>query len=186
MIRKFAAASLLFALSTFVASATCSQDPATTSAPTPTSPPSSSSPTPNPTKPKPKKVWTNDNVPEAGPGISIVGSNSSGNSKTQPKATHPATKGSIDPRIVASLRDQLNRLQGQLSIVDRLYSDLKAQSKGESRNAGGLQQNTAVYDSSSVEEQLQHLQEKKKRIQASIDELLDAARKAGIEPGDLR
>jgi ferritin len=43
-----------------------------------------------------------------------------------------------------------------------------------------------MYDSSSVEEQLQHLQEKKKRIQSTIDELLDAARKAGIEPGDLR
>ena len=58
--------------------------------------------------------------------------------------------------------------------------------RDESKNAGGLQQNTSIYDSSSVAEQLQHLQEKKKRIQGSIDELLDAARKAGIEPGDLR
>jgi len=30
------------------------------------------------------------------------------------------------------------------------------------------------------------LQEKKKRLEDAIDQLLDAARKAGIEPGDLR
>jgi len=186
MIRKCAAASLLFSLSTLLASATRPQDPASAPATTPSAQPASSSSTPNPAKPKPKKVWTNDNVPEAGPGVSVVGSNFPGSSKTSPKPAHAASKSSVDPRIVASLRDQLNRLQGQLSIVDRMYSDLKAQSKGESKNAGGLQQNTAVYDSSSVAEQLQHLQEKKKRIQASIDELLDAARKAGIEPGDLR
>ena len=186
MIRKVAAASLLFALSALVASATRPQDPANAPVPTPSTQSSSSSPAPNPPKPKPKKVWTNDNVPEASTGVSVVGSNSPGSSKTSQKPAHAASKSSIDPRIIASLRDQLNRLEGQLSIVDRMYSDLKAQSKGESKNAGGLQQNTSVYDSSSVAEQLQHLQEKKKRIQGSIDELLDAARKAGIEPGDLR
>ena len=186
MIRKVAAANLLFALSALVASATRPQDPANAPVPTPSTQPSSSSPAANPPKPKQKKVWTNDNVPEASTGVSVVGSNSPGSSKTPPKPAHAASKSSIDPRIISSLRDQLNRLEGQLSIVDRMYSDLKAQSKGESKNAGGLQQNTSIYDSSSVAEQLQHLQEKKKRIQGSIDELLDAARKAGIEPGDLR
>jgi len=140
------------------------------------------------TKPKPKKVWTNDNVSDASGTISVVGSanSSSSGSRTPKSSSKPAAATSVDPRVVASLRDQLQRLQAQLNVVDRQYSDLKAQSKGESKSAGGLQANTFNYDSSSVEEQLQHLQTKKKRIEDTIDQLMEAARKAGIEPGDLR
>src|SRR4029077_17556980 len=102
------------------------------------------------TKPKPKKVWTNDNVPNSGEGVSVVGSANSGNGGSQ---THfraaAATSSSIDPKVVASLREQLHRLQAQLAVVERQYSDLKAQSKGDSKSAGGLRQNTYSYDSSS-------------------------------------
>ena len=116
-----------------------------------------------------------------------MGSASSGNGWFENSfSSAAATSDSIDPKVVASLREQLRRLQAQLAVVERQYSDLKAQSKGDSKSAGGLRQNTYSYDSSSVEEQLQHLLEKKKRIESTIDELLDAARKAGIEPGDLR
>jgi hypothetical protein len=37
-----------------------------------------------------------------------------------------------------------------------------------------------------VEDQLKQLQAKKANIQAAIDNLLDAARASGIEPGQLR
>jgi hypothetical protein len=37
-----------------------------------------------------------------------------------------------------------------------------------------------------VEEQIRHLQEKKANFQTAIDNLLDAARASGIEPGQLR
>jgi hypothetical protein len=197
MIRRFAVAGshlALFALTLYVpiGSEARSQDPAKPATQAQDSSSNTSpSPTSNTPKPKTKKVWTNDNVPESGSGISVVGSGHSGTngsggsgSKAQPKGA--ANSGSIDPRVIASLRDQLHRLTAQLNIVERMYSDLKAQSKGESKSSGGLQQNTYAYDSSSVEEQLQHLQEKKKRIETSIDELMEAARKAGIEPGDLR
>jgi len=157
--------------------------PSQTSPPLAPQPPASSS-----SKQKPAKVWTNDNVADAGGAISVVGSsNSASNAKGGAKnAPKPASTSSVDPRVVASLRDQLQRLQAQLNIVTRQYSDLKAQSKGEAKSAGGLQANTFNYDSSSVEEQLKRLQEKKKRLEDSIDQLLDAARKAGIEPGALR
>jgi hypothetical protein len=187
MIRTFAAAGILFALSFPIGAAPRQQESAKPSAETQSPLPTPPASTTNSTKPKPKKVWTNENVPNSGEGVSVVGSGSSGNggSKTQPRGA-AATNGSIDPKVIASLREQLRRLQAQLAVVERQYSDLKAQSKGDSKSAGGLRQNTYTYDSSSVEEQLQHLQEKKKRIEATIDELLDAARKAGIEPGDLR
>jgi hypothetical protein len=148
----------------------------------------SSSSSTSSTKPKPKKTWTNDNVSDASGTISVVGSaNSASPGDKGPKASpKPATTESIDPKVIASLRDQLHRLQAQLNIVNKQYSDLKAQSKGEAKSAGGLQANTFNYDSSSVDEQLRHLQEKKKRLEDAIDQLLDAARKAGIEPGELR
>ena len=186
MIRTLAAAAFLFALSTPIAAAAPPQDSEKPTQAQDTASSTSSSST-STTKQKPKKVWTNDNVPNSGEGVSVVGSSNTGkvSTKTQLKGS-PAARGSVDPRVVANLRDQLHRLEAQLAVVDKQYADLKAQSKGDSRKAGGLQQNTFAYDSSSVEEQLQHLQDKKKRIQSTIDELLDAARKAGIEPGDLR
>lgn len=185
MIRTFAAAGLLFALSFPIGVAARPQDPKPASQAQNPSPSTAPSSTTNSTKPKPKKVWTNDNVPNSGEGVSVVGTPGSGGSKSQPRNS-AATSASIDSKVVASLREQLRRLEAQLAVVEKQYSDLKAQSKGESKSAGGLQQNTYMYDSSSVAEQLQRLQEKKKRIQSTIDELLDAARKAGIEPGDLR
>jgi len=165
-------------------SASSAQSPAPTATATPV--PSSSSTSSN--KSKSKKTWTNDNVSEVNGTISVVGSaNSAGAGGKGPKASpKAATSASIDPKVVASLRDQLHRLEVQRNIIEKQYSDLKAQSKGESKSAGGLQANTFNYDSSSVEEQLRHLQEKKKRIEDAIDQLLDAARRAGIEPGDLR
>ncbi len=187
MIRVLATRALLFAIAVPFAVAAHQQDSAKPSTPTQKSNSAAApSSTTSSTKANTKKVWTNDNVPNSGEGISVVGSaSSSGGSKSSPKGSQ-ATNSSIDPKVVASLRDQLHRLEAQLAVADRQYSDLKAQSKGDSKSSGGLQQNTYVYDSSSVEEQLKRLQEKKKRIQATIDELLDAARKAGIEPGDLR
>jgi chromosome segregation ATPase len=194
MIRAIAVAGLLFlspAL-TGAAAVPAPQDPASASATAQTPSSSSSSSTASQpaaatsAKSKPKKVWTNDNVSDASGTVSVVGSTSSsgsGRPKAQPK---PDSSAQVDPKVLASLRDQLQRLRAQLDIVDRQLSDLKAANKGESRSSTGLNQNTYVYDSSSMEEQIQHLQEKKKRLQATIDELLDAARKAGIEPGQLR
>ncbi len=197
MIREFAVAASLFLFTVPTGAASgriprwqeSSQSPSQTQSSAPAAsatPPASSSSS----KPKSKKVWTNENVSDANGTISVVGSANSGSAggrglKTSPKPAAAATS-TVDPKVVASLRDQLHRLQAQLNIVERQYSDLKAQSKGESKSAGGLQANTFNYDSSSVEEQLKHLQEKKKRLEDTIDQLLDAARKAGIEPGDLR
>ena len=165
-----------------------SQSPAQSPASAASTPSPNSSASTSSSKPKSKKTWTNDNVSDATGAISVVGSaNSASPGGKGPKASpKTGSSESLDPRVVASLRDQLHRLQTQLVIVNKQYSDLKAQSKGEAKSAGGLQANTFNYDSSSVEEQLRRLQEKKKRLEEAIDQLLDAARKAGIEPGELR
>jgi hypothetical protein len=194
MTRALCVAGLLLAALGPIGSASAQpQEPASAS-PQSSDSTSGASPAPaNWTKPKPKKVWTNDNVGEANGTISVVGSASSssgsgasGGSLKGRSAATPAPKSSVDPKVIANLREQLRRLDAQLNVVDHQLADLKGASKGESKNTGGVRQDTWIYDSSSVEEQIQHLQEKKKRLESTIDELLDAARKAGIEPGQLR
>jgi len=160
-----------------------SQDPAT---PSPqaqnTAPTAPREPAANSTKPKPKKVWTNENLGDAGGSISVVGAPRSP-SKAESK---PAVDKAVDPKLLRALRDQLQKLQSQLDVVDQQLSDLKGLSKGDSKPSGGVRTDTWQYDSSSVEEQIRHLQDKKTKIQGTIDDLLDAARAAGIEPGQLR
>jgi small-conductance mechanosensitive channel len=137
-------------------------------------------------KPKPKKVWTNDNLGDSNGTISIVGDPNKAQGKPQSKAaaTSNADK-SVSPQVLAKLRDELQKLQAQLTVVDQQLSDLKDLSKGEAKSSGGVKPSLA-YDSSSVDEQIRHLQEKKAKIQGVMDDLYDAARAAGIEPGQLR
>jgi hypothetical protein len=175
MIRALAA-SLLLLYPVLAGAAARPQDPATPSSQTQTPPPNS-------TKPKPKKVWTNENLGDAGGTISVVGAPRSASKAESNKP--PADKG-VDPKTLRSLRDQLQRLEAQLAVVDQQLSDLKDFGKGDAKHAGGLSQNTAIYNSSSVDEQIQQLKDKRTKLQTTIDSLLDAARGAGIEPGQLR
>jgi prefoldin subunit 5 len=92
----------------------------------------------------------------------------------------------VDAKTLAALRQQLQKLESDLAVVDRQLAQLKGFSKGDSKNAGGLQSDTWQYNSSSVDEQLRQMQQKKSQIQAAIDNLLDAARASGVEPGQLR
>jgi hypothetical protein len=179
MMRACAFVALLL-LTARVASARQSQDP---TAPAPQTLPAQ---TGNTAKPKPKKVWTNDNLGDANGTISVVGDPNKPQAKSESK---PAPSSSADkpvgPEVLAKLRDELQKLQAQLTDVDRQISDLKGLSKGETKPSGGVKPNLA-YDSSSVDEQIRHLQEKKAKIQNAMDDLYDAARAAGIEPGQLR
>ena len=105
MIRSSLAAASLFtlaaAISGVIGMAAGRQDSSPASSQTQGSAPVA----PSASKPKPKKVWTNDNVSDAEGTISVVGSANSGGSgargsKSWPK---PATKSSVDPKVIASL-----------------------------------------------------------------------------------
>jgi hypothetical protein len=182
VIREFAAAMLIFLPLGLPCAANQSTPPATQAAAQP----------PKTPKPKPKKVWTDENVGEIGGTISVVGDPQSASKaqaaqRLQAKPTPgKSPDGTIDPRTIAAVRQQLQRLQSNLDQVDQQLAQLKAFSKGDAKNTGGMQKDTWHYNSSSVEEQLRHLQEKKLNLQTAIDNLLDASRKSGIEPGQLR
>src|SRR4029077_14698702 len=129
---------------------------------------------------KTKKVWTNDNLGDvSGSAISQVG-DASNSSPGKNAGAKPASS-----QVVAALRKQLATLQAQLAGVEKQIADLKSFSKGEVPGANGLQMHKR-YTTEPVEDQVRKLEEKRKSLAAQVDAVFDAARKRGIEPGQLR
>ncbi|HEY1923768.1 MAG TPA: hypothetical protein VGG58_00865 [Candidatus Acidoferrum sp.] len=188
MVRTLVASVALFVAPTWVWAHSQSQDPAAASAP-----PSSSPATP---AAKPKKVWTNENLGDVSGTISVVGdprrpsaSASSGQAARPGQNKSAATKtsdDSVDPKTVAQVREQLQKLQAGIDSVDKQLAQLTGLSKGDSKNTGGLKSDTFSYSTASVEDQIKQLQAKRNQLQTAMDGLLDAARASGIEPGQLR
>jgi hypothetical protein len=154
-------------------------------------------------KPKPRKVWTNDDMSEVTGTISVVGMpqqkqpiTPSKISSLQPagpvkasaaKTPDAKTKNdSVDPKALAQLREQLQKLQAGIDQLDRQITQLKDASHGNSKNMGVLTSDPSQYSMEPVPDQIKALEAKKASLQGAMDQLLDAARASGIEPGQLR
>ncbi len=138
---------------------------------------SQDSATPAETK-KPKKVWTNENLSGANGPVSVVG-----DPKNKPK---PPSSKPVNAQYVASVRQQLEKLQGQLADFDKQLVDLKNFSAGEpSTSASGIKLNKS-YEREPIEVQIRALKNKKKDLESKVDALLDEARKKGVESSQLR
>ncbi len=154
-------------------------------------------------KPKPKKVWTNEDMGNVTGTISVVGTaqqkpapTPSRISSFQPavpsagtpkqSATAKGGDASVDPRILAQLRQQLQKLQSSIDLLDKQIEQLKGAARGDSKNLGVLTSDPSSYSMEPVPDQIKALEKKKSALQASMDQLLDAARASGIEPGQLR
>jgi hypothetical protein len=185
------AAILLVVCAGVVRAANRAQDPAASSQTETIAPPPAAA-SAKASQPKAKKVWTNEDLGEVGGTISVVGSpqSSATNKTAQPRqakssSSKPAN-GTVDAKTLAAVRQQLQKLQSDLAVVDQQLTDLKGFSRGDAKGTGTLSTNTFQYSTASVEDQLKQLQAKKANMQAAIDNLLDAARASGIEPGQLR
>ena len=159
-----------------------------------------------PAKPKPKKVWTNDDMGDVTGTISVVGTPtpqrsaspraSSISSFQQAAANKPGQNkdadaaksgdGGVDAKTLAQLKQQLQKLQAGVDQLDKQIEQLKGASRGELKNLGGLNADTWSYSTASIPDQIKSLEAKRNALQASMDNLLDAARANGIEPGQLR
>jgi hypothetical protein len=129
---------------------------------------------------KVKKVWTNENLTEvSGSPISQIG-----DTKKSPSGNSNAAKPASSQE-VANVRKQLAALQTQLSDIDKRITDLKSFSKGEASAANGMQLHKS-YTREPIQDQILKLEEKRKLVAAQMDAVLDAARKRGVEPGQLR
>jgi len=134
---------------------------------------------PTPTSPaepeKTKKVWTNDDVKNAG-SVSVVGDKGS----QKYTITKPA-----DPGTIAKYRNSLQKLQVQLDDVNRqlnLYDDFK---EGKPVSEGSRDMSHG-YSRTPVDQQAAKLREKKKQLEDQTDGLYEEARKKGIDAGQLK
>jgi hypothetical protein len=155
-------------------------------------------------KPKPKKVWTNEDMGEVTGTISVVGTAQQPRAAVTPSkisSLQPAVPtggstgaaldgkskdGGVDPKTLAQLRQQLQKLQTNIDQVDKQIAQLKGASRGDSKNLGVLTSDPSQYSMEPVPDQIKALEAKKSGLQTAMDNLLDAARAAGIEPGQLR
>jgi hypothetical protein len=146
------------------------------SAPAPQSQPQDSAPSAE-TK-IPKKVWTNDDVPRTNGAVSVVG-----DAKNAPK---PVSSKPANAQYVASVRKQLDKLQGQVADIDKQLVDLKNFSEGEPSTSGSGMKLHKSYSTEPIDLQMRALRDKKKDLESKIDALLDEARKKGVESSQLR
>ena len=176
MIRHFSAFLALIALSSGSAYAQTDQGQATaaasqqSTAQTPGDTPSSLTPAA-----KPRKVWTNEDIKGAG-GVSVIG-----DSRNQKYTmTKPA-----DPATIAKYRASLQKLQKQVADANEKIQEYKDFEAGKPAPDAGRDMSHG-YSRTPVNQQIANLEAKKKSLQEQMDALYDAARKDGIESGQLK
>ena len=134
---------------------------------------------PEQAKKKPKKVWTNEEIPSVGGEISVVGDSSQSH---HAEGTTNSPKGNNAQRIetyrklILQYRKQIDALDNQIAE----FRNFKADNSSSGMNPHGR------YTMTPSEDRIKQLEDKKKQIQAKIDAIEEAARKEGIEPGQVR
>jgi len=133
---------------------------------------------------KPKKVWTNDEIGSVKGGVSVVGDGKRESSGSTGEES-PADSNRAHREMVRNYRDQIRQLRDQIAAADRRIEQLKG-FKGENTSpSGGININQG-YNMVPVEEQVKQLEEKKKKLEAKIEDVEVEARKNGVDPGELR
>ncbi len=131
------------------------------------------------TKKKTKKVWTNEEMSSVDGSISVVGDSSP--SHHAEGAINP-TDGNNAERI-AAYRKLILQYRRQMDALDKQITDFR---NFKPDNSSGGMDPHGRYSMTFAEDRIKQLEEKKKQIQAKIDAIEEAARKEGIEPGQLR
>jgi hypothetical protein len=126
----------------------------------------------------PRKVWTNENLSEVSGSVSVVGEKR--NQKSAVNTLKPT-----DSATVSQIRVNLQKLQDQLDELNQKLISFKDFVAGETVSKGS-NETSKGYTRTPVNQQVTGLEQKKKKLEAQIDALVDEARKKGIEPGQLR
>jgi len=125
-----------------------------------------------------KKVLTNDDLHGGRSDISVVGDKRNQNYHMSP--AQPA-----DPATVSRIRRSLEKLNAQLDETNRKLASLKKFEAGDDVKDPGRQLDKGV-NRTPPDQQIKQLETSKKKLEAEIGDLLDEARKKGIDPGQLR
>jgi hypothetical protein len=131
---------------------------------------------------KTKKVWTNEDMGAVKDSpVSQVGKTEPAMPSSNPPPSHTTA---VSPQLVATYRKQLVQLQAQQASVEKQIADLKDFQRGEPGHDPGMQLHKR-YNLAPIDEQIRKLEVRHKQIADQIDTVLDAARKKGIESGQL-
>jgi hypothetical protein len=128
--------------------------------------------------PSQKKVWTNEDLAGVKGGVSVVG-----NKRNQ--TLHPSSGQPADAATVDRIKKSLQKLQSQLDEVNAKLDSYKQFQNGEAVSTGE-RDTSKGYSRTPVDQQMNQLLSKKKDLTGQMSDLLDEARKKGIDPGLLR
>lgn len=146
-------------------------DPAATANTPSANPPASTTADPL----KPKKVWTNEDLPSA-KSAAVPRGQANQSSGGTPKA---------DTATVERIRKNLQQLQNQLDDVEKKLKSYNEFLAGEAVSTDARDMGKGVVRTP-VDQQVAQLKDKKKKLEDQIGDLYDDARKKGIDPGQLR
>jgi len=137
-------------------------------------------------KKKPNKVWTNDEIGSVKGPVSVVGDSrrSKTNLGNNQSDNFDNSEEEHEQR-VADCRNQIANLQSRIEAIDKRIAQLKNFKAENTSPSGGINPYQG-YNMVPVEDQVKQLEDRKKQIQASIDDIENEARKNGIDPGELR
>jgi hypothetical protein len=137
-----------------------------------------STPSTAPGSPAAKKVWTNENLGDVKGGVSVVGDRRNQNYHMTPSQT-------ADAATVDRIKKTLQKLQSQLDEVNAKLASYKQFQNGEPVSSGE-RDTSKGYSRTPVDQQMNQLLSKKNDLSNQMGDLLDEARKKGIDPGQLR
>src|SRR3974390_580139 len=168
----------------FAGSSCRAQSPDSTSSTKPATP-DSTAPSNNAEKKKPKKGWTNDEIGKVSGGVSVVGDAKASGTDSKKTSDNPKPNDEARQRQIDSYRKQLNDLQAQIDAIDKRISQLKNFKGDNTAPSGGININQG-YNMVPIEDQVKQLEDKKKQLQAKMDDVESDAHKNGITSDDLR
>jgi len=134
---------------------------------------------------KPKKIWTNDEVGGLKGDVSVVGTNRGTEGKAPSAQNGSGAAAEARRAKILRCRAAIGELRKKIDLADQRISQLKNFKADDSSPSGGINPNRG-YNMIPLDEQVKQLEEKKKQLLASIEELENQAKKEGIEPGELR
>jgi chromosome segregation ATPase len=137
-------------------------------------------------KKKPKKVWTNDEIGSVKGNVSVVGDGNSSSAKGgQNRPASSDTANDARRQQIENYRSQIQGYKDQIDAIDKRIDQLKNFKAENTSPSGGIKINQG-YNMVPLEDQVKQLEDKKKQLQAKIDDTEVEARKNGIDSGDLR
>lgn len=131
-----------------------------------------------PAPPAAKRVWTNEDLAGSKGGISVIGDKRN-------QTYRMGSAQTADAATVARIKKSLEKLQTQLDDVNKKLKSYKEFEDGESVSKGERDLSKG-YSRTPVDQQIPKLLDKKKQLEGQISDLLDEARKKGVDPGQLR